>query len=490
MKKKFIFLLLFMFLFIPMLHAEGNFYELKLYELFNLDSLGSDEYEALSLIDSNFVGNENYAEVYIRGKKVGRVTYNPDTDSTSYEVEPSLTANDNFVYLFSDRDRERFTYIDTQLNNYDGIDVIVTPIQECNQVCIKRVSLYSKSAKSEIINDATFNGLNVNFDVSVKNVNDYVKYKMILSNPTDKDYEISESNNNSEYITYEYSYEDNDKTLKSKSDKVVYVTIRYKNEVPQELFNDNYFEDVKDISLSLGNGLENPKTLDASTFVLIALGVLLLGSIVLYKYTNRKEFIGTLVISMILIPISIMALEKIDINIKSKVQIANKFYKGTIYRNNRCNLNLGENYESLYKWEYHGSLYDTKSECEESLPNSYSTCIIKCLGAGEYTYSPDQFIQNNRVYIKNEIVNNISTKNQVCFRTNKEICLTQGDYENNKILVLGEQSWFESNNGSCEEIEGGYMCEGDDLLVIIGSEGTAQVNNYNDNCSTIGCDFK
>ncbi len=72
-------------------------------------------------------------------------------------------------------------------------------------VKITNVELDSKSDTVTINKDATFNGLEVDTDVHFMMKDDFVKYKITLTNNDNESYKIaSNTNNNSDYVEYIY----------------------------------------------------------------------------------------------------------------------------------------------------------------------------------------------------------------------------------------------------------------------------------------------
>ena len=93
------------------------------------------------------------------------------------------------------------------------LGIMFLPVYAAENVNIESIELDSKSDTAEIITDASYSGLSIKFDLKFKEVNDYIKYKIVINNPTNEDYELSENNNNSNYIKYEYSYDDGNKII-------------------------------------------------------------------------------------------------------------------------------------------------------------------------------------------------------------------------------------------------------------------------------------
>ena len=80
---------------------------------------------------------------------------------------------------------------------------------------------------------AKYNGLKIDFSLKYVNKDDYAKYKIIIKNNSDKDYEIDNQTtfNDGEFIKYEYIIDNNAKILKAKEELIVNVIIDFMNVV-------------------------------------------------------------------------------------------------------------------------------------------------------------------------------------------------------------------------------------------------------------------
>ena len=218
--------------------------------------------------------------------------------------------------------------------------MIMPVVYAKDKVSIESVTIDSKSDSTEVINDATYDGLAINFDVKFFGVNDYIKYKVVVDNPTNKDYEIINNSdlNLGEYISYDYSYGESSNIIKKNSQMTMYINIKYDKEVPSNLFNNGIFTERNNMTISLGNNdnnIVNPKT---SNYIFICIIILMIigVSIVVFSPFKNKKYYSFIIISLLLIPISIYAIEKLEINIDSNVVISNnpKFcytYEGQSY---------------------------------------------------------------------------------------------------------------------------------------------------------------
>ena len=82
-----------------------------------------------------------------------------------------------------------------------------------NEVKITSIELVEKTVETEIVEDATFDGLTINVNLKMKEVGDYAKYKVTIKNETDQDYELAPQESAEDaYIKYKYIYESEKKS--------------------------------------------------------------------------------------------------------------------------------------------------------------------------------------------------------------------------------------------------------------------------------------
>lgn len=152
---------------------------------------------------------------------------------------------------------------------------------------------------------------------------------MNLKNSSNKDYEVEMGNtfDEKEYIRYDFSFDGDSKVLKGNSEKVIYVTLTYTKEVPSTELVDGKYEEDNSMVINLSYGEEdNPETggLIYGVLALIVLfGIVFVLSSTIYKAKNNSIPMY-IIIGLLLIPITIYALEKITINLDTHVEIENK----------------------------------------------------------------------------------------------------------------------------------------------------------------------
>jgi len=351
---------IFMVSFIPNVYAEdGNYYELKLYEkntlLDNFSELELDLLEFLvSKEDLLKLSYEQDKEmVYDLDDKL-LFTLNPNGDIV---IDDKVMVEDNIEYTFTNEDKTEISEYYPALSSYEGVKLMFAEeLKECNLVCIESVVLDSKSDKARILSKPKYQDLTVKFDIKFKELNDYVKYKIVINNATNEDYMISEKSDfgDSPYIIYEYRYEGSNKVVKKNSKKVMYIIIKYNLKVPDEKFNNGVFTENNNLVINLGNDnsiidvLKNPNTGHNLLIIFIILLVVFGLSFLLYKTTNEKKYLSIFIIGLALLPISIYAIEKFQVNVESKVQIV-KLNHFSLVQSPYCSLQRDEDYFELFE---------------------------------------------------------------------------------------------------------------------------------------------
>lgn len=203
---------------------------------------------------------------------------------------------------------------------------------DTNKITIENIALESKSDNVEELSQATASGKNINLNLSMSKVGDNIEYKFVFKNDSNEDYELDKTslNLNSDYINYSFETEDNTNIVKANSSKNVILKVEYKKEVPEDKFKSGSYNDSKTMMIQLSNEntinvpdtFKNPNT-GVQSYILI-LVVILMASGTLYVLLKKKKYNKFMVLvigSAIIIPVSVYALCKCEINIESNVKI-------------------------------------------------------------------------------------------------------------------------------------------------------------------------
>ena len=199
--------------------------------------------------------------------------------------------------------------------------ILFIPNVHAEALSIEDIKVLSKSETTAILNEATYSDLKIQFDIKFTNINDFVKYKIVINNPTNEDYEIKETNNNmSEYIKYEYSYDDNNRIIERNKKTTIFINIKYDKQVPDDILLKEEFSETNSIEINLENEI-NPNTgriiVKSLIIILIILGITL--TIYVNKIKSKKFIL--IIITLLAIPISVYAIKYLTIHVDSKISI-------------------------------------------------------------------------------------------------------------------------------------------------------------------------
>lgn len=196
-----------------------------------------------------------------------------------------------------------------------------------DKVTISSITVENKSDNVEELNKATTNNKNINLNLSMSEVGNFIEYKIILKNNSNDDYKLDKNRLNitSNYIDYIIESKDKSIVVKSNSSKTIYLKVQYKNNIPDDEFNSGVYNDNKTIvvNLSTRNALDiitNPKT---GNYAIYLFGIVLIISGTLFIILRKNKYAKTmmLIFTAIMIPMSVYAICKFNIKITSNVEI-------------------------------------------------------------------------------------------------------------------------------------------------------------------------
>ena len=242
----------------------------------------------------------------------------------------------------------------------------ITNVYAADNVKIKSVELIDKSINTTETGKATFNGLEMNFNIRFLSVDDYAKYKVVVENKESKDYEISVDSefNDSKYITYEYEKADN---IKANSESEFYVTVTYKNEVDESNFTDEKYTEKNSAVLKLSNdNISNPQTSNNEVMIIIGLIVISGVLFVLFRNNKTRNISVFVLLGILSIPLFVKAVEQLKLTVNSNVVIEKGYHVDYGFD---AYIKASDNYD-LSQADCSMTIYDT-SVSEE---NKYFLC--------------------------------------------------------------------------------------------------------------------
>ena len=127
-----------------------------------------------------------------------------------------------------------------------------------NEVDIKDIQFIEKTGDVIADKNPTFDGLNINLDLNFSNVNESVKYKIILENTTDEDFTIATDTQygKNDYIKYFTSFKDDSRVIKANSEEEIILIISYVKDIPFAEFENGIYNEKGKVNI---NFLTNEK---------------------------------------------------------------------------------------------------------------------------------------------------------------------------------------------------------------------------------------
>ena len=266
---------------------------------------------------------------------------------------------------------------------------------------ISELELIDKVGEAKEKEKASFSNGKLNIDVELANPGDSLKYQIKIKNIADIQYIMNVNTNelSNEYIKYTVEYENNSPIINPNQTKTIQLSIKMDKDISQKelMLNDGIYTDNKTINISLNNDNKidnNPNTINNIIIILSIILITILLLSLLIKYKKARTILSILLIIYLLIPPQIIAIEKIDITIESKVEINKQdFYTIKESINNEYvykqypyvkGMTISEYIDTNYQNEIEGGLksincsyiYFTKYEYEECVneTNDSYTC--------------------------------------------------------------------------------------------------------------------
>ncbi len=191
---------------------------------------------------------------------------------------------------------------------------------DSNDIKIQSIELENYTDNIEEVSDAGIDGKSIQLNFKMIEIGDEIEYKLLLKNTSDKDYYLDERefNINTNYIKYIFASEDGTNIIKSGKEKVVYLKIKYNKEVPDELTNNNLYDQNEVVSLKIvdENPIINPFTGKGLLFYFVIITI-----IIGLVYFKKKKVVMLL---LLFIPFGVYALCDYQIDISTNIQIEKK----------------------------------------------------------------------------------------------------------------------------------------------------------------------
>ena len=200
--------------------------------------------------------------------------------------------------------------------------------ETCDNDSIKLISIYLEEKSEGIteLEEATIENNKIKVNIKILELNDYIKYKLVLKNESDQDYNLDNSISNSDdTISYTILDVDNKSTIAPGETKEIYLLIEYKNKVDSSNFENGTYTKNEDIVLTLlsndNNDIINPNTSIISPKIMLIVIPILILSIMLFIKLKRISYLGIFILSIILLPKIVYALCTCKVDVISQITI-------------------------------------------------------------------------------------------------------------------------------------------------------------------------
>lgn len=134
------------------------------------------------------------------------------------------------------------------------LTLVIPNIYAEETVKIESIDLVEKSETTTEESTPSIDGLKIGLDLSFVDVEDSIKYKVVINNTSKKDYEIKKEKDfdSNDYLEYKYEFVNGNK-VKSNDKLTMYITVTYKNEITDDKLTDGKYISDNNLVLNLEN---------------------------------------------------------------------------------------------------------------------------------------------------------------------------------------------------------------------------------------------
>lgn len=218
--------------------------------------------------------------------------------------------------------------------------------EQCSDDAVVIKSIVQDSALDvEELTNASFEGNNINLDLKMLEVGNYIEYKLVIKNNASDDYYIDENSLKSDtnYLDYSIRYEDDSNKIKAGEEKVIYLKVAYNTKIDDSEFQNNKFvgnDSLTIVATDRKNIIVNPLTMHDGNVVVFSL-ILVLVLIGLYfgVRTKNNKIIAILLLCLLsIVPFGVYAFCKCELKLKVNFEIENipTIYNAITDTSNSC----------------------------------------------------------------------------------------------------------------------------------------------------------
>ena len=189
-------------------------------------------------------------------------------------------------------------------------------------ITIESVELVEQIGTSGVYSNEEHGSDNIDFNIRFNNLEDSVKYKIVIHNGTKDDYEIPEGTVASSNKAFGFNTEltEDVSVFKSGEDITMLLTINYDEELDDTGFVNGVFTETNTASITFINQSSNPLT-SKGTIVATAIIVMLISFAGIAIFTRRYKSLSIIILAIAFVPIVTNALKKYSININANIKV-------------------------------------------------------------------------------------------------------------------------------------------------------------------------
>ncbi len=197
-----------------------------------------------------------------------------------------------------------------------------------SKIKIESIEWVEKTDNIKGYDDVIVKDKEINLNLTMTEIGDKIKYKIIVKNESNDDFELDKTGIDlkSDYIKYSFETENGDMVVKGNSTEIVYLTIEYKDEIPDNEFDTGIYDTNHKFIINLSNDMvKNPKTYVGNIIIVLFL-ILFISILFLIIFRNKKASALFCIIGLLfVIPLYVYALCSTQIMINSKIRIEKKY---------------------------------------------------------------------------------------------------------------------------------------------------------------------
>ena len=351
---------------------------------------------------------------------------------------------------------------------------------EDNNIALKSITLQEKSETCEEQTPASTDNNDINIDLKMGQVGDYATYKIKIKNNSNNDLVITTTQStNSDYL--QYTILENNTTIKKSEEKELTLRVEYITKAEQSVLINGELEQALDLTITAEKPV-NPKT---GTIMIILLFII---SVVIFIIIRPKKSVSiSLIITAIIIPNIVLALNSSKITIHSKVLLVNIEYVYTvnIYDDNNTTLVNGTNTSVVWL----NQTFPTTIE-------KFTTASAAMNKLSEVSGGETPF------YLKHKLENNIVRESYVEFVVTEEMANANpgmnpgtyalrgektGTYDSNWYFTCYDE-YYDSDNDMC--VSPYYESNKEVIKQAFGSlwSNYCYIDSSSSDCSVLGLD--